>query len=71
MGMGIRRHIIFRYNVQHHYAMRKKLFTIKIVIAGEQVIAGTTISRTRSGAKRKVLARLELRHPNIKLNQLI
>tara|TARA_R110002126_G_scaffold253709_2_gene396827 strand:+ start:103 stop:258 length:156 start_codon:yes stop_codon:yes gene_type:complete len=51
--------------------MRRKLFTIKIVIAGEQVIAGTTISRTHNGAKRKVLARLELRHPNINLNQLI
>tara|TARA_R110000796_G_scaffold901_6_gene3445 strand:- start:3473 stop:3628 length:156 start_codon:yes stop_codon:yes gene_type:complete len=51
--------------------MRRKLFNIKIVIAGEQVLAGKTIARTRSGAKRKVLARLELRHPNLKLNQLI
>tara|TARA_R110002096_G_scaffold99456_1_gene220317 strand:+ start:765 stop:920 length:156 start_codon:yes stop_codon:yes gene_type:complete len=51
--------------------MRKKLFTVKIVIAGEQKLAGKTIARTHRSAKRKVFARLQLRHPNLKLNQLI
>jgi hypothetical protein len=50
--------------------MRKRTFSVTTIISGEQKIVGKVIARTIRSAKRKVFARIELRHPHLKLNQL-
>lgn len=71
MDVGVMLNGNYQCNIFNFSTMRKKLFTVKIVIDGEQKIAGKTIARTQRSAKRKVFARLQLRHPNLKLNQLL
>jgi hypothetical protein len=49
--------------------MKLKAFNVSVTIGGVDKYAGKSISRTRRSAKRKVFARLSIRHPYLTLDQ--